>query len=132
VRAAQAGTWSPSWHQSLADRTVLLIGYGGVGRAIEARLLPFETTVLRLAQHERSDDRGRVYGRDSLNELLPFADIVVIAVPLDENTHHLVDADFLALMPENACWSTSRAGPWPTPRRCWRRLRAGDYASPST
>lgn len=101
VRAAQAGTWSPSWHQSLADRTVLLIGYGGVGRAIEARLLPFETTVLRLAQHERSDDRGRVYGRDSLNELLPFADIVVIAVPLDENTHHLVDADFLALMPEN-------------------------------
>jgi len=63
VRAAQAGTWSPSWHQSLADRTVLLIGYGGVGRAIEARLLPAcETTVLRLAQHERSDDRGRVYG----------------------------------------------------------------------
>jgi phosphoglycerate dehydrogenase-like enzyme len=100
VRAAQAGTWSPSWHQSLADRTVLLVGYGGVGRAIESRLLPFETTLVRLAHHERNDDRGRVYGRESLIELLPFADIVVVAVPLDENTHHLVDADFLARMPD--------------------------------
>ena len=36
VRAAEAGTWAPSWHPSLADRTVLLVGYGGVGRAIEA------------------------------------------------------------------------------------------------
>jgi phosphoglycerate dehydrogenase-like enzyme len=102
VRASQAGHWSPAWHQSLADRTVLLVGYGGVGRAIEARLLPFETNVVRLAHHERSDERGAVYGRDSLDDLLPRADIVVIAVPLDDQTRQLVNADFLALMPENA------------------------------
>jgi phosphoglycerate dehydrogenase-like enzyme len=100
VRAAQAGRWAPSWHQSLADRTVLLVGYGGVGRAIESRLLPFETTILRLAQHGRSDERGRIYARDALRELLPTADVVVVAVPLDETTHHLVDSDFLALMPD--------------------------------
>ena len=98
VRAAQAGKWAPVWRPSLADRTVLLVGYGGVGRAIEARLLPFETTVLRLAQHERSDERGRIYGRDALLELLPIADVVVVAVPLDESTNHLVDAEFLSFM----------------------------------
>lgn len=102
VRAALAGRWSPAWHPSLADRTVLLIGYGGVGRAIESRLIPFETTILRLAHYGRSDERGRIYGRDSLAELLPTADIVVIAVPLDETTHHLVSRDFLALMPDHS------------------------------
>jgi phosphoglycerate dehydrogenase-like enzyme len=102
VHAAEAGTWAPSWHPSLADRTVLLIGYGGVGRAIESRLLPFETTVVRVAHHARTDERGLIYGPDSLPELLPFADIVVIAVLLDESTHHLVDAEFLSLMPDGS------------------------------
>lgn len=102
VRAAEAGKWAPSWHPSLADRTVLLVGYGGVGRAIESRLLPFETTIVRLARHERTDERGRVYGLDSLHELLPTSDIVVVAVPLDESTHHLVDAAFLSLMPDHS------------------------------
>lgn len=111
VRAAEAGTWAPSWHPSLADRTVLLVGYGGVGRAIESRLLPFETTVLRLARHERTDERGRVYGRDSLHELLPMSDIVIVAVLLDESTHHLVDAEFLSLMPDSSLFvNISRGG----------------------
>jgi phosphoglycerate dehydrogenase-like enzyme len=111
VRAAQAGKWAPSWHPSLADRTVLLVGYGGVGRAIESRLLPFETTVLRLARHERTDEHGRVYGPDSLHELLPISDIVVVAVPLDESTHHFVDAEFLSLMPDASLFvNISRGG----------------------
>jgi phosphoglycerate dehydrogenase-like enzyme len=96
VRAAGEGRWAPTWRQSLADRTVLLVGYGGVGRAIESRLLPFETTILRLANSERSDERGRIYGRDDLLDLLPSADVVVVAVPLDESTHHLVNGEFLA------------------------------------
>ncbi len=102
VRAAAVGTWSPSWHMSLADRTILLVGYGGVGRAIESRLLPFETTVLRLARHERSDERGRIYGLGALNELLPMSDVVVVAVPLDESTHHLVNREFLSLMSDGS------------------------------
>ncbi len=99
VRAAQAGKWSPSWHPSLADRTVLLVGYGGVGRAIEARLLPFETTVVRVANHERTDERGTVYARESLEDLPRYLRYGV-AVPLDDSTHHLVNAEFLSLMPD--------------------------------
>jgi phosphoglycerate dehydrogenase-like enzyme len=96
VREAGEGRWSPRWHESLADRTVLLVGYGGVGKAIEARLLPFETKVVRVARSERVDERGTVYAMASLPELLPFADIVVIAVPLTDETTHLVNDEFLS------------------------------------
>ena len=38
VRAQARGEWSPVFAESLADRRVLLVGFGGVGKAI-ARLL---------------------------------------------------------------------------------------------
>jgi phosphoglycerate dehydrogenase-like enzyme len=98
VRAASEGHWRRSFHQSLADRRVLLVGYGGVGRAIEERLLPFETQVVRLAFHERSDERGIIYGFNSLLEQLALADIVVVGVPLQESTTALINDEFLSAM----------------------------------
>lgn len=98
VRDAMEGRWAQAQHPSLADRTVLLVGYGGVGRAIEDRLLPFETTVVRVARTARTDDRGAIHGFESLPELLPQADIVVIGVPLTESTTRLVDDEFLGRM----------------------------------
>jgi phosphoglycerate dehydrogenase-like enzyme len=98
VRAAEKGTWTHRMTPSVADRTVLLVGYGGVGKAIEARLLPFECNVVRVGRTKRSDDRGDIFAMDSLPELLESADIVVIAVPLTESTTHLVDDEFLQKM----------------------------------
>ena len=98
VRAAERGRWERAYHESLADRRVLLVGYGGVGRAIEDRLLAFETTVVRLARHERHDERGTIYGFDALYEQLALADIVVVGVPLDESTQGLINDDFLSAM----------------------------------
>ena len=46
---------------ALADRTVLIVGYGAVGAAVEARLAGFECTVCAwpagpatVSQHERA------------------------------------------------------------------------------
>ena len=111
VRAADAGEWAPAHHPSLADRTVLLLGYGGVGHAIESRLLAFETTVIRVARTARSDERGEIHGFDSLPELLPAADIVVIGVPLTEATTHLVDDAFLASMRDGSLLVNIARGP---------------------
>jgi len=102
VRAAEQGEWAPAFHASLADRTVLLVGYGGVGAAIEARLLAFETTVVRVARTARTDAHGQIHAMDALPTLLPQADIVVIGVPLSESTTHLVDDAFLTLMRDGA------------------------------
>jgi phosphoglycerate dehydrogenase-like enzyme len=98
VRAGEEGRWAPQWHQSLADRTVLLVGYGGVGRAIESRLDGFEVVVERLAFTGRVDEKGTIHGFDSLQRLLPDSDIVVVVVPLTSATTHLIDDEFLSLM----------------------------------
>jgi phosphoglycerate dehydrogenase-like enzyme len=111
VRAASEGRWAPARHESLADRTVLLLGYGGVGQAIESRLLAFETTVVRVARTARTDKRGPIHAFDELTELLPQADIVVVGVPLSAATTHLVDDAFLSLMPDGALLVNIARGP---------------------
>jgi phosphoglycerate dehydrogenase-like enzyme len=111
VRAASEGRWERSWRQSLADRSVLLLGYGGVGKAIEARLLPFEVSVTRVAHHARVDERGEIYDSESLPELLPEADIVIVAVPLDDDTTGLVDDAFLSRMKDGALFVNIARGP---------------------
>lgn len=102
VRDAQTGSWNRSWRPSLADRTVLLVGYGGVGRAIEERLIPFEVNVVRVARRERFDDRGTIYGFERIAELLPRADVVVVGVPLSDATTHLIGDHFLGLVRDGA------------------------------
>ena len=111
VRAAEHGEWAPAHHASLADRTVLLLGYGGVGHAIESRLLAFETTVIRVARTARNDERGVIYGFESLPELLPQADIVVVGVPLSAATTHLVDDAFLSQMRDGSLLVNIARGP---------------------
>lgn len=111
ARNAVTGTWDNGQRPSLADRRVLLVGYGGVGKAIEARLLPFETELTRLASRARDDEGGKIYGIDSLYEQLPLHDIVVVSVPLGEQTRHLVDGKFLAAMPDGALLVNVARGP---------------------
>jgi phosphoglycerate dehydrogenase-like enzyme len=102
VRAAEKGHWARAWHQSLADRRVLLVGYGGVGKAVEERLNPFEVTLTRVARTARSDEHGEIYGIESLTDLLPRAEVVIVVVPLDESTTHLINDDFLSRMPDGS------------------------------
>jgi phosphoglycerate dehydrogenase-like enzyme len=102
VRAAEKGHWARAWYPSLADRRVLLVGYGGVGKAIAERLRPFEVTLTRLARTARSDEHGEIYGMESLPDLLPNAEIVIVVVPLDKSTTHLIDDTFLSLMPDGS------------------------------
>jgi len=102
VRAAGEGRWAPARHESLADRRVMLLGYGGVGRAIEARLAPFEVELVRVASRARDDETGHVHGIDELPELLPAADIVIVGVPLTDATTGLVDDAFLSAVPDGA------------------------------
>lgn len=108
VRQADRNEWQLQDFPSLADRRVLIIGYGGVGRAIDARLAGFEAHVSRLARHARTqpgpnrDSDVTVLGFKSLHEALADAEIVVLAVPLTDETRSLIDASALAAMPDGA------------------------------
>jgi phosphoglycerate dehydrogenase-like enzyme len=98
VRAQDRHEWKPGWRPALADKRVLLVGYGAIGEAIERRLLPFEVEVTRVARSAREG----VHAIDELPRLLPDADVVVLVVPLTDETRGLVDAAFLAAMPDGA------------------------------
>ncbi|MDQ6714751.1 MAG: 2-hydroxyacid dehydrogenase [Actinomycetota bacterium] len=105
VRAQDDASWLPTriW-PALADKRVLVVGYGQVGTAIVRRLLPFEVEVTAVASRARAGDDlvEQVHGIDALPTLLPRHDIVVVIVPLTESTTGLVDASFLAAMPDGA------------------------------
>jgi phosphoglycerate dehydrogenase-like enzyme len=58
-----------------------------------------------------------VHGVDEVHGLLAGFDACVLLVPLTDATRGLVDARFLAAMPDGPCWSTRPAGRWSTPTR---------------
>lgn len=102
VRAMADGRWDNPFGPSLADRRVLVVGQGSVGRAIIARFRPFEVDLVRVASSARDDADGHVHGVDELPDLLPGADVVVLAIPLSRTSYHLLDATALALMKDGA------------------------------
>ncbi|MFI2434898.1 2-hydroxyacid dehydrogenase [Streptomyces sp. NPDC018693] len=103
VRAQQEERWQTGFRPALADKSVLIVGYGAIGAAIEDRLAPFELArVARVARSERTTARGPVHPITELPALLPQADVVILSTPLTDTTRGLVDKGFLARMKDGA------------------------------
>ncbi|CAL9591614.1 MULTISPECIES: 2-hydroxyacid dehydrogenase [Streptomyces] len=112
VRAQDRGEWLGGFRPALADRTVLIVGYGSIGAAIEDRLVPFEVApVVRVARSARTTARGPVHPLTELPALLPEADVVILSTPLTEATRGLVDAEFLGRMKDGALLVNVARGP---------------------
>ena len=94
ARAMPRGEFMHGRFESLADKRVIIVGAGGIGRALARRLAGFECDVVLVGRTPRDGVRGVL----DLESLLPGADIVVLAVPLDDSTRGLVDSDFLSRM----------------------------------
>jgi phosphoglycerate dehydrogenase-like enzyme len=99
VGGAQVGQYKVLT-DDLAGKKVLIVGYGSIGAAIEARLAPFGTSIIRLARTARN--YPEVFAVDDLRRLLPEADIVVLIVPLTAKTRGLIGAAEIALMKPDA------------------------------
>jgi phosphoglycerate dehydrogenase-like enzyme len=95
--------------EDLSGKTVLILGYGSIGAAIEARLAPFGVNVLRVARTPK--DEPKVSAVSELHALLPQANIVVAIVPLTEATRGLIGAPELALMKHGALLVNAARGP---------------------
>ena len=97
-KAQQEHHWETYFARSLADKTVLLIGYGNVGKAAEKRLLGFGCKVIPVARTARD----HVHAISYLPNLIPSADVVMLIVPNNPGTVNLVDAKFLASMKDDS------------------------------
>jgi phosphoglycerate dehydrogenase-like enzyme len=108
-RHLRDGGWrdSPAWDRwdarELTRSTVGLIGASNVGRHVISLLAPFETTILVADPY--LDDAGAAelgVTKVELPELLRRADVVSLHCPSTTETHHILDADGLALMGDHA------------------------------
>lgn len=104
---------APLWTSSLHGSVVLVLGFGGVGNELFSRLEPFRPAALiPVASRARVLDDGRqIHGTAELPALLPQADIVVVTLPHNDSTEHLVDAHFLARMKDGALLVNIGRGP---------------------
>jgi phosphoglycerate dehydrogenase-like enzyme len=104
--------WRAGFYPALADKSVLIVGYGSIGAAVEDRLVPFECArVARVARSARTTERGEVLPFTELPALLPGADVVVLSLPLTESTRGLVSAGFLSRMKDEALLVNVARGP---------------------
>ena len=110
ARAMTTGTWLPEFAESLADRRVLIVGYGRIGEAIERRLAGFEVaSVTRVARSPRAEPV--VHPVTELRERLAEADVVFLVTPLTPDTHGLIGAEELAAMPDGGLLVNISRGP---------------------
>jgi phosphoglycerate dehydrogenase-like enzyme len=92
IREGSTGIWNHQRGESLQSKRVLIIGAGPVGRAIESVIAPMGASITMVAQTARED----LVAVTELPNLLPHADVVVLAVPLTPSTSGMVDAQFLS------------------------------------
>jgi len=111
LEAQRRGTWRRgglnSGGDDLEGATILIVGHGSIGRALENRLAPFGANILRVARCFRDG----VHPLTDLPALLPRADVVMILLPLTTETRGLVDARFLAAMRPRALLMNPARGP---------------------
>jgi phosphoglycerate dehydrogenase-like enzyme len=93
-----AGRWSYRFTGTLAGTTVLIVGHGSIGQAVERRLAGFDVQVRRVARSAREG----VSPISDLPALLPDADVVILLAPVTGETRGMVDAAFLARMKDGA------------------------------
>jgi len=91
---------------SLSQAQVMILGWGGVGQAIGRRLLPFGPVITgvrrELAEVYKEDSGITLCGPDHWRGLLPKTDILILALPLTQETAQIVADPELSALPSHA------------------------------
>jgi phosphoglycerate dehydrogenase-like enzyme len=106
VRNAEQHRWEQSHATAIGTlhgATVAIVGFGNIGREIATRLRGFGARVLAVTRSGRPDPLAdEVVTVDALHDALARSDAVVLAVPLNARTRHLIGAPALAAMQPHA------------------------------
>jgi glyoxylate reductase len=88
-----------------------LIGFGAIGRAVAKRAVGFDMDILAYDPFASQDTEGLPVTFVELPDLLKQSDVVSIHTPLNEDTHHLIGTEELAMMKSDALLINSARGP---------------------
>ena len=111
IREGKWKTWHPSMllGMDLAGKTLGIVGFGRIGRAVAKRAVGFGMRIIYYSPGAESEF-GAIK-MNSLDELLHESDFVSIHTPLNDSTRHMVNADFLSKMKPNAVFINTSRGP---------------------
>ena len=101
--------YPPVMLEELTGNTVLMVGYGSIGKDIERMLAPFHVEMVRVARSARTEPP--VHAISELDTLLPRAHVVVLIVPSTAETRWLIDRPQLKLMRQGALLVNAARGP---------------------
>jgi glyoxylate reductase len=108
IRSGEPWAWSIDFMlgRGLRGKTLGIVGYGAIGRATAARARAFGMEVVYTKRSAGADP-----GRVELGELLRRSHVVSLHCPLTPETRHLIDADVLARMRDDAYLVNTARGP---------------------
>jgi len=124
--------WSPRYEEThailLRDRTALILGYGEIGQALGDYCQGLGMHVVGVKNHPETENVGqgiKIFGTDRLKELLPKADVLLIALPLTEETEGLISEEEIALMPKGSVLVNVGRGPVVDQNPLYHALKTG-------
>jgi phosphoglycerate dehydrogenase-like enzyme len=96
----------------LTGKTASIIGFGSVGYEVAKRLKAFDVKVIGVGRRKiESDLLDEYYLIEDIDQVLNKSDIVILTLPLTEETRHLIDRDKIKNMKDNSVLvNVSRGG----------------------
>jgi len=130
VRDQMAGRWVPYHVDAIEGRTVGIVGYGDIGRAVAVRVRALGMRVLGLTRHGPGAGRAdelveRIFGPDERMRMLRQCDYVVITAPLTPETRGLIGAAEIAALKPDAVLINIGRGPVVSEKALIDALREG-------
>lgn len=116
IRSQMAGVWEQFDITMIEGKTLGIVGYGSIGRAIAARARGLGMNVLGVKRHVSAESKkdsliDRIYGTDKILEVLPQCDYLVVTVPLTAETKGLIAERELSVMKKEAVVINVGRGP---------------------
>jgi phosphoglycerate dehydrogenase-like enzyme len=121
ARNQVVGHWGHERMASLTDSNVAIVGYGNIGQTIAKMLGGFEVNVTAFSRSGR--DGSLTF--DHFDRLLPTFDVIILIVPLTDQTHHLMNAQRLSAMKDGAALVNVARGPVVDTQALITELNAG-------
>jgi len=101
--------YPPVMLEELTGKTVLLVGYGSIGKDIERMMAPFHVEVIRVARSPHANPE--VHAVSELDSLIPRAQVIVLILPATSESQKLIGKRQLELMARGALLVNAARGP---------------------
>lgn len=94
--------WADREVTDVEGRTMGIIGLGSIGGEVARLAQQFGMRVIGMRRNPRGDEPCETWPTSRLHELLPLLDDLVLTAPLTDETHEIIGAGELALLPHGA------------------------------